>query len=73
MERHSPLRIDAGIDASPFLPGTVATNSNHGFEMTGDQQIEKINQDRGSIEYPLCDDDSQALFLRIRRSWTRRL
>ena len=65
-----------------FIPGTVGTFSNHGFEMTGNEevrqshmsgstdsflglnsmQVEKINQDRGSIEYPLADNPDQALF-----------
>jgi len=60
----------------------VGTYSNHGFEMTGDEevraekiqrnsssvtifvaaQVQKINQDRGSIEYPLLSRADQALF-----------
>jgi hypothetical protein len=35
-----------------FLPGTVGTYSNHGFEEVAGEEpaLQKINQDRGSIE-----------------------
>lgn len=40
-----------------FIEGSVGTYSNHGFETSstanGDQVVQKINQDRGSIEVPL--------------------
>ena len=74
---------DSFMDGGPsFMDGTVGTYSNHGIEITGDEevrgrtrsstwksarsgcycfQVQKINQDRGSIEYPLLDND-QALF-----------
>ena len=71
------------MDGGPsFMDGTVGTYSNHGIEITGDEevrgrtrsstwksarsgcycfQVQKINQDRGLITYPLADDHSMAL------------
>lgn len=51
------------VDVVPhFLPRRVGTYSNHGIEPGEENTVQKINQDRGSIEYPFADDFGQALF-----------
>ena len=65
MRRMSYSANDTGKDAVklPFPSGKIGLHSNHGVKPSGSfgGTTNKINQDRGLISYPLCNNAHQML------------
>jgi len=59
----APAADQIQAQAPPLPPHIVGTFSNHGIEHDYENQaVVKINQDRGSVDYPFVGGDSSALF-----------